>query len=93
MGKVIGRPGLNGMMRRRQCAPEGIGPDVEPVGVLVPVDHRQRGPAAGLIRHIRNRPLQSVSRLRMLLGSATFEVPEVAQNRLVRAELLEALPS
>ena len=89
MGEVIGRRGLNGTMRRRQCAPEGIRPDVEPVCVLVPVHHRQRGPAAGLIRRILNGPLQSVSRLRMLLGSDAFEVPEVAQHRLVRAQLIE----
>ena len=93
MGEVIGRRGLDGTMRRRQRAPEGIRPDVEPVCVLVPVHHRQRGPAAGLIGRILNGPLQSVSRLRMLLGSGAFEVPEVAQHRLVRAQLIRALLS
>ena len=93
MGEVIGRRGLDGTMRRRQCAPEGIRPDVEPVCVLVPVHHRQRGPAAGLIGRILNGPLQSVSRLRMLFGSGAFEVPEVAQHRLVRAQLIRALLS
>ena len=93
MGEGIGRRGLNGTMRRRQRAPEGIRPDVEPVCVLVPVHHRQRGPAVGLIGRILNGPLQSVSRLRMLLGGGAFEVPEVAQHRLVRAQLIGALLS
>ena len=37
MGEVIGRRSLNGTMRRRLRAPEGIRPDVESVCVLVPV--------------------------------------------------------
>ena len=89
--EMTGWRGLNGTVRRRKRAPEGIGPDVEPVGVLVLVHHRQHGPAVGVLRGSVDRPFQHVPHLRMLVGGDAFVVAKTSQHRLVRAQLIEVL--
>lgn len=79
--------GLYCTPRRRVRASHRIRPDVEPVGVLFSVQHRQHSPAIGIAWRLLDGPLQAGPGRGVFFGGEAREVREAAENRFVWGQL------
>ena len=84
IGEVIGWRRLNGTLRSREGAAEGIGPDVEPVRVLLFVYERQHGPTIGVTRGQLGCTFECHPRWGVLCRADALEVREATEHSLVR---------
>ena len=93
-GRTTPRPGRNGQMIRRARRPrpprggqrpsQGIGLQVEAVRIFFAVQHRQHGPAVGMVREPAARHVPEPScAAACSSGVDALEVAEAAQHRLV----------
>ena len=86
--KGIRRRGIGRTPRRLESAAEGIGLEVEPIGVLFGTNDREHGPSVGIARRELDAALQVRPRPGMFFRGATLVVSKAAQHRLVRADLV-----
>src|ERR1017187_10438694 len=85
---MAGGPGFNAASRGNKGSIERLGERVEFVSMLMEVHIRQHRPRVARLRRLIHGPLENLSYHHMLFRGHSLDIPEGANGRFMRCELV-----